>query len=400
MAPVIRDKSNFVSGTVDDNPLASGGTTLTSTELADLAAISSPTIAVIILDADGSAGDPEIVHVTAHTGSATTATITRAREGTSAREHVQNTDWTHGPTASDFTPNLGNAQEVLKVKDDESGMEWSSILLVDEGNSLVKVVNGQLDVEGYAALGNGLAPDATVTLFVDRDFDAAGGTGAQIRVGGIITHGSGTGATSHIAIIPGGTVINSGNVHNFVSSFEVHEPNITETSGSVGTASTVRIVTAPTEGNNNYALFVDSGRARFDGAISAGTDDGTSGEQLTSGGAGAATSWTAASCLPEAKVNISKPLGFPDADIVLAKMISISVRNFHYRPKEFDEDGDRIRSTPSTGDSKTEYTGPMAAEFPEVMHYEGRILNPISTFGYTMLSFKALEKRVAMLEAI
>ncbi|KKL93443.1 hypothetical protein LCGC14_1874620, partial [marine sediment metagenome] len=101
---MVRIRSNFVSGVIDNNPLAIGGLTLNATELADLAVVASPDIAAIILDPTGGAGDPEIVHVTAHTGSATTATIVRAREGTVAREHLLSVSWVHGPTVQDLTP--------------------------------------------------------------------------------------------------------------------------------------------------------------------------------------------------------------------------------------------------------------------------------------------------------
>ena len=101
---MVRIRSNFVSGVIDNNPLAIGDLTLNATELADLAVVASPDIAAIILDPAGSAGDPEIVHVTAHSGSATTATIIRAREGTVAREHLLSVAWVHGPTKQDLTP--------------------------------------------------------------------------------------------------------------------------------------------------------------------------------------------------------------------------------------------------------------------------------------------------------
>ena len=99
---MVRIRSNFVSGVIDNNPLAIGGLTLNATELADLAVVASPDIAAIILDPAGSAGDPEIVHVTAHSGSAGSATIVRAREGTTAREHLLSVAWVHGPTQQDF----------------------------------------------------------------------------------------------------------------------------------------------------------------------------------------------------------------------------------------------------------------------------------------------------------
>ncbi|HUU72959.1 MAG TPA: hypothetical protein VMW70_10050, partial [Burkholderiales bacterium] len=73
----------------------------------------------------------------------------------------------------------------------------------------------------------------------------------------------------------------------------VNEPNITLTGGSTLTnAATVYIFDAPTEGTNNYALWVDSGESRFDGVVSVDdvTDStsGTTGSIHTDGGIGAA----------------------------------------------------------------------------------------------------------------
>lgn len=116
MSNEIRVRQNFLGGKVDDNPLTSGATTLTSSALAALVAIGSTQHAAITLDPDGLAGAPEIVYVTAHTASATTATILRGQESTTARAHNQDIDWIHGATIKDFTgetswtaPSLSNS---------------------------------------------------------------------------------------------------------------------------------------------------------------------------------------------------------------------------------------------------------------------------------------------------
>lgn len=96
-----RIRTDNVYGTTTDAPLAAGATTMNSAGLANLAAVSSAH-AIIILDPLRSAGAPEAVVVTAHTASATSATITRAAYGTSAREHAAGTLWVHAPTVEDF----------------------------------------------------------------------------------------------------------------------------------------------------------------------------------------------------------------------------------------------------------------------------------------------------------
>lgn len=95
-----RIRTNNVFGTVSDNPLTNVATTLNSNGLANLDAVSSAH-AVLVLDPLRTAGAPEIVIVTAHTGSATSAPITRGAYGTSARQHAQGTLWVHAPTIDD-----------------------------------------------------------------------------------------------------------------------------------------------------------------------------------------------------------------------------------------------------------------------------------------------------------
>lgn len=111
-----RSKTAFLSGTITDNPLAVGGTTLNSAGLASLPAIVAPQIAVLVLDPTGSAGAPEVIWVTAHTGSATSATISRGKEGSSAREHASGISWAHGPTIIDIEEDFSETLErVIKA---------------------------------------------------------------------------------------------------------------------------------------------------------------------------------------------------------------------------------------------------------------------------------------------
>lgn len=97
-----RVRTDNVFGTITDNPLLVGATTMNSAGLANLAAVSSAE-AFITLDPNRVAGAPEIVVVTAHTGSATSATIQRGQFGTTARQHASGTQWVHGPIASNAT---------------------------------------------------------------------------------------------------------------------------------------------------------------------------------------------------------------------------------------------------------------------------------------------------------
>ena len=64
--------------------------------------------------------------------------------------------------------------------------------------------------------------------------------------------------------IPSGTTA-------LVASVAVEEPNITAT-GTVTSAASLYVKSAPTEGGSNYALWVDDGAVKFDAALTVGTD--------------------------------------------------------------------------------------------------------------------------------
>ncbi len=102
MANQTRKRADFITGTIDNNPLTNSGTTLTSDELIALPAVDSSEHMVIILDPTGLGNGPEVVWVTAHTAGTSTATIVRGREGSSGVQHTSVRIWAHAPTLNDF----------------------------------------------------------------------------------------------------------------------------------------------------------------------------------------------------------------------------------------------------------------------------------------------------------
>lgn len=119
MANELQVRQDGIGGLIEDNPLTSGATTLTSAALAAMGAIGSTQYAWVILDPEGIGGAPEHVKVTAHTAGATTATIARGLDTTTARQHEANGPvpirWEHGPVASDdYRPRL------LQVRDEKT----------------------------------------------------------------------------------------------------------------------------------------------------------------------------------------------------------------------------------------------------------------------------------------
>jgi hypothetical protein len=102
VANELRVRSAFLGGLIEDNPLSSSATTLTSAGLASAPVIGSTQHMAIVLDPDGFSGSPEVVYITAHSAAASTATIVRGQEGSTARAHDRDTPWVHSVTVKDF----------------------------------------------------------------------------------------------------------------------------------------------------------------------------------------------------------------------------------------------------------------------------------------------------------
>lgn len=99
MAATDRVFADLISGVTSADPGA-GGTTLNGAFLADLPAVADPEFIALTLDPEEEVGAPEIVWVTAHTALATSATILRGQEGTTARAHATGTKVVAGFTAT------------------------------------------------------------------------------------------------------------------------------------------------------------------------------------------------------------------------------------------------------------------------------------------------------------
>jgi hypothetical protein len=199
-----------------------------------------------------------------------------------------------------------------------------------------------------------------------------------------------TGAVTTAAAYKVGTWGNFNSTNNIdtLSGLHITDPTAT---GTISTLYGIKIDDLDGAANNygiyvenadTLSLWIDAGVSRFDGAISLGTDMGDDGQQLTSGGDDAACDWTAASSLREHK-HIGKEA---DRNEALQAMLGSKAYHFQYRQKM------------GTGDSATEYVGLMADDAPWAMHYKGKIVNPVNTLGYTVLSIQALNDKIEKLE--
>src|SRR5690242_5212697 len=94
--------SDFVYGTISTTGgISASATTFDSAGLARLPVVASPDTAAVTFY-DQAAGTYEVATVTAHASGATTATITRGQEGSTARVWANGATWLHGATSQDF----------------------------------------------------------------------------------------------------------------------------------------------------------------------------------------------------------------------------------------------------------------------------------------------------------
>lgn len=167
--------------------------------------------------------------------------------------------------------------------------------------------------------------------------------------------------------------------------------NGTKVLGTTASLLTITPATTITGALTASTTATITGNLTISSTVTAGSDGvGSDGEQLTSGGAAAECDWAAAASLRKFK----DILGIrDDAEKVLDQIVNTPVYDFRYKRSK---PGEHVVST---GDHDTVYTGIVAEDAPWAMHYKGKILNPISTFGYTVLALKALTARLKALEA-
>jgi hypothetical protein len=186
VANEIRVRRNNMAGAITDNPLSSVATTINSATFSDLPVIDATNHLILILDPLESAGPAEIVRVTAHTAAATSVTVVRAVEGSSARSHILGTTWYHGPVTSDTIEVLTSAtrpstpyegQAIFETDTNKllvwAGVDWAPR---DAGGQLAsgyaQVTTNQTNISGAGVDLTGLS--VTVTVGTSRRIKITG----------------------------------------------------------------------------------------------------------------------------------------------------------------------------------------------------------------------------------
>ena len=136
-----------------------------------------------------------------------------------------------------------------------------------------------LDVEGYASLGNGSALDPNSGLVIDYD-STYSSLGQQVLIRGSVTGASGNNVFG-LRVEPESITIPTGTT-TLAASLYLNEPAITET-GTLTNAATLYIAGAATEADNNFALWIDSGAVQIDENLTVNSNV-VVGNNLTIGG--------------------------------------------------------------------------------------------------------------------
>lgn len=198
---------DFLSGNLGTTLAAGASGAQADSSFAGLPAVTGSDTLKLVLDPDGTAGDPEIITITAHTASSTTATISRASEGTTARQHLASTKWVNAVTTTDFnrlgfdgtiaadltgnvTGNLSGTAGVATVA--------TTVTLTDEGSDTTC-----FPVFAGAATGNeGLETDASALTYNASNGELSATTFVGALTGTASNATSATTATN----LSGGTV--------------------------------------------------------------------------------------------------------------------------------------------------------------------------------------------------
>lgn len=172
---------NGVSG-VTNAILLVGGTSLSSTGLSSMQVVANPDTMHVVLDPEEVNGAREYVTVTTHNSSATTATITRAQQGSTAREHPSGTAWAHVAVDDDYSSIVADRLAADSV---------TTAKILDANITTAKIADDAItDAKLASAIGAQMVVFTTNGTFTKATYT----NGRSARIRGVGGGGGGAGA--------------------------------------------------------------------------------------------------------------------------------------------------------------------------------------------------------------
>jgi len=179
---------------------------------------------------------------------------------------------------------LTGIDDQTSSNDDQLTITDSAIIINEDGDDVDFRIESDTNTNafhvnsglfsGVGSIGIGRAADSTVDVLVGNAALTATADASHYRM----------------RLVPAGAVTIPSGTAAEVATLSVFEPNITAT-GTVTTAASLWVHSAPTEATNNYALYVDDGASKFDGDVTGLTLNATGD---TAAGDNAAIGYTAA----------------------------------------------------------------------------------------------------------
>ena len=113
------------------------------------------------------------------------------------------------------------------------------------------------------------------------------------------------------------------------------------------------------------------------------TAAGTGGFQLTCAAADGVSTWAG----PASSIEHKNVTGLLEPTVALSRIRDLSIHTWRYKPGQ------------GTGDTETEYVGPMAEDAPWAMHYQRSVLSEANIAGHAFAAIAALADKLDALEA-
>lgn len=219
MANEIRTRFNLVSGSLTSG-ISDTDTSISSAGLANLGVIDSTNYAAIIIGT-------EIMWVTAHSAAATTATVVRHKEGTTAVAHGTDATWVHGPTVLDIEDGGWQAGDIVSSSRNGKGASW----LLCDGDQYSATTYPALAAQWGTGAGSRHGP-AAAGAFTVPDMRGAFPIGKR-AAGALSTLGQTGGVANGVSVQHGHTIGDTGHGHTLDGVAAHHHTSINTQGGSV-----------------------------------------------------------------------------------------------------------------------------------------------------------------------